>query len=250
MSSDSSSRFGPASAIWVTLGAFFGSQLLAGILIGLGIAASGKSTDDAAKLVTDSTAGQFLFILLVEAFTLGFLFWFMRRRKIGLAEIGLGRRPHLGDVGRAAACFAVYFIFLAILLQIVSKFIPSVNLEQEQQIGFESAVGGSLILVFISLVILPPIVEEILVRGFLYTGLRRKLNRLAAALIASVIFGIAHLQLGSGAPPLYVAAIDTFVLSLFLIALRERTGSLWAGIFVHGLKNGLAFLALFVFKVI
>jgi membrane protease YdiL (CAAX protease family) len=240
-------RFGPVSAVWVTLGAFFGSQLAAGLLIGLAIALSGKKTTDATKFLSDSTAGQFIFILLVELLTLGILFWFIRRRKISRSEIGLGRGPKFSDIGYALLFFLVYFVLLAVILAAVSAVAPDINLKQEQQIGFEAAGGGSsLILVFISLVILPPIVEEIMIRGFLYSGLRRKSSRFPAAVIASLIFGVAHLQLGSGAPPLYVAAIDTFVLSMVLISLRERTGSIWSGMLVHALKNGVAFTALFI----
>ncbi len=244
-----SHKFGPASAIIVTVLAYFGSQLMAGIFIGLYIALSGKSSEELLDKISDSTVGQFVFIALTEIFTLALLYWFIRRRKITLPEIGLGRWLKSRDIGYAAVAFVVYFIILAVLLAVIGKFVPGIDLEQEQQIGFESATGGAeLALVFLSLVILVPITEEIMIRGFLYSGLRQKLTKIISALIASLIFGIAHLQIGSGAPPLYVAAIDTFFLSLVLIWLRERTGSLWAGIVVHAIKNGLAFLALFVLK--
>ena len=100
-------------------------------------------------------------------------------------------------------------------------------------------------LVFISLVLLPPVVEEIVARGFLYTGLRSKLPKIVAALITSALFAAAHLQWGSGAPLLWVAALDTFTLSLVLVYLREKTGGLAASMGVHMLKNGLAFVVLF-----
>lgn len=244
-------RFGPVSALLITLLAFLGSQILAGVLIALVLAALGKDSGYIVDLLSESTFGQFLFILVVEILTLGILFWFIRSRGITYTEIGLGRGPRPSDAGYGVLTFVIYFVLLAIILALVGIFAPGINLDQEQQIGFEGAKegGGGLALVFISLVILPPIVEEILVRGFLYSGLRRKYNKLTAALFASAVFGIAHLQLGSGAPPLYVAAIDTFVLSMVLIALREKTGSIWAGMGVHALKNGLAFLALFVFSI-
>ena len=242
-------KFGPVSALLVTLGAFFGSQLLAGLAIGLFIALSGKNSSDLISSIDESTFGRFIFVVIVEVFAVGILLWFMRRRGITLKEIGLGRTARFSDFGYALACFGIYFVLLAIILALVESYAPGIDLEQEQQIGFESAAGGQLALVFVSLVVLPPIVEEIMIRGFLYSGLRRKLGRLVAALIASAVFGAAHLQLGAGAPPLYVAAIDTFVLSMVLIALRERTGSLWSGMMVHAMKNGLAFLALFVFNV-
>ena len=243
-------NFGPVSALLVTLLAFLGSQLLAGIIIGAFISISGRDVETVLKSLTESTFGEFLFILTVEVFALAILYWFIKWRGITFKEIGLGRGPQWRDVGLALACFGVYFVLAAITLAIVNMVLPDVNLDQEQQIGFESAESaGALALVFISLVILPPITEEIMIRGFLYSGLRRKYTRLISALLASVVFGIAHLQLGAGAPPLYVAAIDTFVLSMVLIGLREVTGSLWAGMMVHAAKNGLAFVALFILNI-
>jgi membrane protease YdiL (CAAX protease family) len=243
-----SGKFGPLSAILVTLGAFFGSQILAGLVIGAVLYLSGNPNAEAIEKFSDSTSGQFLFVLMVEAIALAILFWFIRRRGITLKEIGLGRGANSGDLGYALISFAVYFVILLMVLAAVGSLVPEIDLKQEQQIGFKSAYGtGALALVFISLVVLPPIAEEIMIRGFFYSGLRKKLKRLLAALLASLVFAVAHLQLGTGAPPLYVAAIDTFVLSLVLIGLRERTGSLWSGMMVHALKNGLAFAAIFIF---
>lgn len=240
-------NFGPKAALIVTFLAYFGAQLITGLLIGLYMAVSGKGSDFITNFLNNSTTGQFVYMGIVQLATLGIIFWFVRRRKITLDSIGLGRGPKLSDVGNSFVYFVGYFIALAFLMAILSKLLPVIDFEQEQQIGFESAQGlWPLAMVFVSLVILPPIVEEIMIRGFLYTGLRQKMTKITAALIASFLFGMAHLQLGTGAPPLYVAAIDTFFLSLVLIHLREKTGSLWAGIFVHAFKNGLAFFVLFV----
>jgi membrane protease YdiL (CAAX protease family) len=96
---------------------------------------------------------------------------------------------------------------------------------------------------------MPAIVEEILVRGFLYSGLLKKLSVVSAALIASGIFALAHLQFLSGQPLVFIAAIDTFVLSLALIWLRQKTGNIWPGVVVHMLKNSLAFVSIFILKI-
>lgn len=86
-----------------------------------------------------------------------------------------------------------------------------------------------------------------MVRGFLYSSLKKAMRLIPAALLTSALFAAAHLPEGGAAGPLYVAALDTFVLSLILIYLREKTGSLWASITLHAFKNGVAFMALFVF---
>ena len=61
-------------------------------------------------------------------------------------------------------------------------------------------------------------------------------GRIAAARLGDELFAVAHLPEGGAAGPLYIAALDTFVLSLVLIYLREKTGSLWASITLHAVS--------------
>jgi membrane protease YdiL (CAAX protease family) len=95
------------------------------------------------------------------------------------------------------------------------------------------------------MVLLAPLAEELLFRGYLYGKLRKTAPVWLSVLVASVAFGLAHLWVGSG-PLQWAVAIDTFVLSLMLCALREYTGAVWAGVLLHAIKNGLAFYLLFV----
>jgi membrane protease YdiL (CAAX protease family) len=74
-----------------------------------------------------------------------------------------------------------------------------------------------------------------------YKALRQEYSFWVSAILTSLAFAVVHMQVNVG--------IDVFVLSLFLCYLRERTGSLWAPIILHGIKNGLAFLLLFVFNI-
>lgn len=141
----------------------------------------------------------------------------------------------------------LYYLSYFATILIAGWLAPSLNVDQAQQLGFNPIGTAQLIVTFVSLVILPPLVEETLMRGYLYTSLKKGLPQISAALVTSAIFASAHLQAGSGAPLLWVAAIDTFVLSLFLIWLREKTGSLWASMTLHALKNGVAFISLFIF---
>jgi uncharacterized protein len=122
------------------------------------------------------------------------------------------------------------------------------NVDQKQQIGFTGAHGFlPLLVTFLSLAVIPPLVEETVMRGFLFSSLRAKLALRTAVVITSVLFAIGHLQFGSGAPLLWIAALDTLTLSLFLIYLRQKTDSLWASILLHGLKNSLAFIFIFIY---
>ena len=241
--------YGPVSAVVVMVLTYVLSQVFAALIISSGAEIFGYDAEQVLLNLSESAFSQFIYIALVQAITLYVIWLFLKVRSVRWKEIGLGRLPKFRDLYLALGIFVIYFIALAIITALITTLLPGIDSEQKQQIGFENAVMPlELVLVFVSLVILPPVVEEIVVRGFLYTGLRARFTKVISALIASILFGIAHLQLGSGAPPLWIAAVDTAVLSLFLIYLRERTGALWSGMIVHGIKNGLAFFVLFVVK--
>jgi membrane protease YdiL (CAAX protease family) len=95
------------------------------------------------------------------------------------------------------------------------------------------------------LVVLPPIAEEILFRGFIYSSLRPKMNKIVAALITSILFALPHLFESSNGL-LWVAGCDTFILSMVLVYVREKTDKLWASMLIHGLKNFVAFASLYL----
>lgn len=238
---------GAVSAVLVTIAIYFGSQLLAGVVIALFGSIRGYNAQQITEMSQQSVGLQFVFVVFTAIFSLYLLRLWLKRRQVSWADIGLSRKPKPSDLGKSAVVFGLYFITTIAVMAIVDAIFPAVDLEQRQQLGFDAAQGiFSLALVFISLVALPPLVEEIMIRGYLYSGLKSRLKPLISAVIASLIFAAAHLQFDSGQPLLWVAAIDTFVLSLFLIGLRENTGSLWSGIFVHFIKNGLAFVSLFI----
>jgi len=238
----------PIQTIILTISVYLSSQIVASLLILTLPLAVGMSQVSLEGWL-DGAVGQFVFILLIEGLVMLMLWGLLHLKKSSFTDIGLAW-PRLKDLGLAVIGFGVYFLLYLIIAVVAKLIFPDLNFEQEQQVGFDTArANWELILVFFSLVIMPPLVEEILARGFLYTGLKTKLPIWSATIITSAMFAIAHLQFGSGAPLLWVAAIDTFTLSLVLIYLREKTGNLGASIALHMLKNGLAFMLLFIFRV-
>jgi membrane protease YdiL (CAAX protease family) len=96
---------------------------------------------------------------------------------------------------------------------------------------------GPLPVQILLIVFAAPISEEICFRGMLFGGLRERLPRVAAALLAGLIFGGLHALTGVTAVPPLIAF--GFVLAL----LYEKTGSIWPCILLHMLNNSVALLA-------
>ncbi len=225
---------------------FFVAQIIGGLSAAMYGVFQGWTAQQTTDWLQTAVAGQFLYVLIAETLTIAGIVGFIKFYKQPLSSIGF-KRPRMADVLAGFMGFPVYFVLYAVILAIASQVFPGLNVNQEQQIGFKDVAGfWPLLMTFISLVILPPLVEELLLRGLLFTSLRKYFKFGLAALIVSGIFAAAHLPAGGDAGPLWVGAIDTFMLSLVLCYVREKTGSLWGGIIIHALKNCLAFIVLFI----
>ena len=165
----------------------------------------------------------------------------MSREKLGLKDL-----PTWLDIGLAPAGFILYLVLAAALMAVFSIF-PWFDFEQTQNIGFDIYLTGvDRMIAFVVLVVIAPIAEEIIFRGWLYTKVKDKISKettrkasiVITALIVSLTFGIVHLQWNVG--------VNVFAMSLVACAMREFTGTIYAGILLHMLKNGVAFYLLFV----
>lgn len=85
------------------------------------------------------------------------------------------------------------------------------------------------VLLAISVVVIAPIVEEVIFRGYIYTVTKRYTGPIFSALLSALIFAVVH-NFVPGLVPLAFLAI------LLTIA-YEWTGSLWAPISIHALFN-------------
>jgi membrane protease YdiL (CAAX protease family) len=244
--------YNPFSAIILTIVGFFVAQFVGLMLIVVYSQIKGWEVSDIPNYLNDSAALNMSFTILIFLIFLLIIKSFLNSNKLGFRDIGLRLTKVKSDIiFYILGGFAFYFVFANFLaLPVISKILSDDVLKQEQQLGYDKgAVGPELFYIFIGLVIIPPIVEEIVMRGFLYTGLRKKLNFWWSGLIVSILFGAAHLDSGGGAALLWVVGIDTFILSWVLVYVREKSGSLYPAIGIHMLKNLMAFLAIFIFNI-
>lgn len=168
---------------------------------------------------------------------LGLIWVVLRKYNVGWSSVGL-RKFSPVKAGLLIGALFVAFFFLAWLALIATKVLfPGFNPDQAQVNEFTTAVTGNAKLIsFFALVVIPPIVEEILFRGFMFPAFSGKVGYLFGALFSSLLFGFAHLQANVG--------VYTVVLGLLLCFMYKRTNSIIPGMLLHMLNNYVAYAAI------
>ncbi len=103
-----------------------------------------------------------------------------------------------------------------------------------QGMGFFTFSNGSeALLVILGAVVIAPLVEEMVFRGFFQQQLEQVYrNATVAVLLSSLLFTILHFN------PWW--SLQIYILGLVLGYLAWRTGSIWPPIVIHAIVNGLA----------
>lgn len=221
--------------LWVIIGFGLAQILLLGVIWGLNSA--GVPFEAVNTSLLNAVVAAIIYVL--SAVIVIGLPWWIKKYRTTKQEIGLTRLPSWLDIGLAPTGAIVYLICSVALLAVVTALVPGIDMDQVQETGFSDlSYRYEYILAFITLIIIAPIFEEILFRGYLYGKVRKIIPVWLAIVIVSVVFAAVHGQ--------WNVAIDVFALSVVLCGLREMTGSVWAGILLHMMKNSLAFYFLFI----
>lgn len=209
--------------------------LIVALVYLLGLA--GVSFDGLDTTIVNTVAGVVIYSLAI-LLVLG-IPWLVKKRPTTAETLGLHRLPTWMDILWAPAGLVAYLILTAIVAAVATVFLPFVDYAQTQETGFSQLIGNAqYILAFVSLVVVAPIAEEVLFRGYLFGKLRKYAPLWLSIGITSLLFGIVHFQWNVG--------LDVFALSVVLCLLRVVSGSLWPSILLHMMKNGVAFYFLFV----
>jgi membrane protease YdiL (CAAX protease family) len=211
------------------VGQFSVSLFLPPILIATGVISSGEELGTTGII----TAGTFwllnvaniVSVALIVVVVLGFY-------KEGFSSLGFTANK----LPKALLYGMVGFVLAFILAGIVGYPIQQqfgVDPTQEA-LSQSAAVPGLLPVVFLSGVIIAPIAEEVVFRGYLYKAFRDRFKPSYAIVLSAVLFSVIHLE------PL--AAASLFVIGVVLAYVYEKTGNLMAPITLHVLNNAVAFL--------
>lgn len=168
---------------------------------------------------------------------LGLIWLVLRKYKAGWSTLGLRKFNIVKAALLIGAVFVAFFALAWLAMIIVQILVPSFNPNQAQVNEFTTAVTGNAKLIsFFALVVIPPIVEEILFRGFMFPAFSGKVGILFGALFSSLLFGFAHLQANVG--------VYTVVLGLLLCFMYKKTNSIIPGMLLHMLNNYVAYAAI------
>ena len=152
-------------------------------------------------------------------------------------SLGLTGLPTWTDLGLAPIALIAALIVGYVLLAVFS-FFPWFNAEQTQEIGYSTTIIGiDRIFAFVAICIIAPIAEELIFRGWLYGKQRLKTSAIFAIIFNAAFFGLMHGQ--------WNVALSVGAMGAAACLLREITGTIYAGILLHILKNTIAFLLLF-----
>lgn len=172
--------------------------------------------------------------------------WKVLKMKTSREELGLSGLPTWTDILLTPVGFVVYWVVAAIVMALVSVIFVNVDWAQQQNIGFQDLFSiGDKLVAFIALVVVAPIAEEIIFRGWLYGKIRSKVPAWVGILVVSALFGLMHLGFDIQALQ-WNAAVNIFCMSVVMCVMREITGTIWSTILLHMAKNGIAFYLLYI----
>ena len=160
-------------------------------------------------------AVMYVVAFLIVAFVPGILIRKWRTRR---EELGLTGAPTWKDIGLAMAGFVIYFVCSGVLTSVFRNMFEWFNVNEAQDVGFNNVMGApDLLVAFVALVIVAPVAEELIFRGWIYGKMRKVVNAPVAILLVSVLFGVMHGQ--------WNVAVDVFMMSVILCFMRELTGT-------------------------
>ncbi|MEZ6013966.1 MAG: type II CAAX endopeptidase family protein [Planctomycetota bacterium] len=200
---------------------FLGLQVVAGVIV------------TALDLNVDSFLVALPLTVGIQGAACAFVLALAWRRK-GLAALGLRRHGAAESVAFGAVSYfgsgPFLFALLAVTPYILQEWFGMPHEPQDVAVMIAGAKGLERLFVPLFAVILIPLMEELLFRGFMQGALEARLGVAPALVLTSLAFAALH-----GAS----ALIPIFGLSLILGLVMLRTRRLVACWFVHALHNGL-----------
>lgn len=189
------------------------------------------------RLSNNDVTASFILVALDALVGLWLVKRLLDRYHVGWREVGL-RSVNLGKaLVYVAAALLGFLVLVAVAFAMVSWLFPHFKSDQAQVNEFTQPHNAqALRLSFLALVVIPPFIEEVIFRGFIFPALSKRLGIIGSAVATSILFALAHWQLN--------VSVYTMILSLLLCFMYYKLRSIWPGIVLHLINNYLAFAAI------
>lgn len=200
---------------------------------------------EAARAATELAIGPLIGAMAMQlVFCLLLLFYLRSVRGLSPAELfGLRRlsvwRVLAWSLLLIAPILLVVNASAAGVMEWLKAFWPDLASQDSVQAFQKSKDPAARALMIVAAVVVAPLVEETIFRGFIYGVLKRFTDGCFAALCSALLFAVVHFHIGSLLP--------LTVLALLLCLAYERTGSLLVPMGLHALFNAASLVALLFF---
>lgn len=210
---------------------------VASLIFTLSVVQFGSNPDiDMSKLNSISNIQMFMLGLFSQAIPVGIACAFLIPRMDVLEIFGL-RRPQIAkviitSVAGLLGIYACVAIASTLITPLLENNLGKQELQAPVQMIIDAKQNNPALLVYLAIltVIVAPICEEIVFRGYIYGTLKRFSCRFFAATVSALFFAVVHTSLWSLVP--------LFIVGFCLAIIYEKSGSLWAAILTHAMFNG------------
>lgn len=137
------------------------------------------------------------------------------------------RKPHPS----LALALVVPFLLIVGFILPTSYFVELIYKLGYPPTSLELRTAGQVVLAVIATVLVAPVVEELIFRGFLLSGLRKTFSPYVAALLSAVAFSLMHMSPEQ--------TVYQFVLGYACALIVLQSGNLLASMLVHAVSNGI-----------
>lgn len=180
---------------------------------------------------------SFLLLYLIQFVVFFFPLWIfvIGKHTAQKEDFGLLPVPLSVLVKTVLKAYAGYFAFMlgiSLVLTILGLQFPGFESQESYLPVFGNDLFGILIAFFV-VVLIAPVIEEILFRGFIYRIFVKSFPKGFGNLLSALLFALVHVQ--------FQTFVPLFVLGLILNYCYQKTGSIWTSIAFHSMNNLLAF---------
>ena len=236
---------GSSVGVGLSVGAiavYLGTQLVLQLVVGLVLLGTGLVD----PLLLDPTAGgASLLVLVVLSQIAGLLaaVGLLRRRGVPLRPVVGPMRPVARHVGIGVGLGLLAIIGSTLLVSLLVTLTGSEATPEQVLTEGIADTPVQLLLAVLAAVVMAPLAEELLFRGLLHRGLRRRMRIVPATLVSSVLFAVVHIDVAVSQP---LALVGLTFVGVILALAHERTGSLLVPVVIHATHNAVTIVAVVV----